>query len=555
IDFALAEVVEGVADMIAPKAHDKGLELLISIDDGIPPFLHGDPTRLRQVLFNLAGNAVKFTEKGEIVVKCELLNAEWGAVSNQYSVISKQDKAQTEAIACGHEVKGEGQGKSNQQPDKNPTFQTPKSEIHNVTPLDKSILLPEISRDKLSYGVIRFSVTDTGIGIPKEKQHLVFESFSQADGSTTRKYGGTGLGLAISKQLAVLMGGEIGVESEAGKGSTFWFTARLAKAEKPVEVRKGKPGDISELEGRRMLVIDDNATNRLILKKALENHGCLVETAKSGRAALQMLQEKCDKCATFDFILLDMMMPEMDGKETARRIRESGCADSPIIVMASSAGTKPAKEEMQQLGIRHYLTKPIKIARLLKILLQSIDGDNTGATSSKVTVVSADDLNTKQTPRLHILLAEDNIVNQKLATRLLGKNGFSVDVVANGIEAVEAFERINYDLVLMDVHMPEVDGLEATMMIREKENSTGGHIPIIALTANAMKGDRERCLAAGMDGYVSKPIQKEELFDAIAGLAAQSAKDEPGRFDVKDVDEETEHLKPAQTTSQKERSQ
>lgn len=468
IDFEMVALMESVSDMIANKAHDKGLELLVDIDPAIPPYLKGDPTRIRQVLLNLASNAVKFTEEGEIFIRADLLSA-----------AESQDN--TKSTPTG--------------------YRNSKSEVQNSDETHKQI-------------VVQFSVKDTGIGLPREKLKVIFQSFSQGDSSTTRKYGGTGLGLAISKKLAMLMGGEIGVESAVGKGSTFWFTVKLAKATRPVPASADSPADIRALEGRCILVVDDNAANRLILKAALQNCGCRVHTVESGKAALQILQDWQAQGQSFDFIVLDMMMPEMDGKETARQIHEAGLNGTAIVIMASSTDIRLAREEMVQLGIKHYLTKPVKTKRLVEILVHELGPKTPKAAHDKATTTHK--LRQRSLPPLRVLVAEDNPDSQKLAKRLLEKNGMRVDVAANGVEALEAFQRTNYDLILMDVQMPELDGLEAATIIREREKATGGgHIPIIALTANAMEGDRELCIAAGMDDYVSKPIRKDALLETV----------------------------------------
>ncbi|MFQ5629666.1 MAG: response regulator, partial [bacterium] len=391
-----------------------------------------------------------------------------------------------------------------QQPATDNQTKTPHSPLRNP----KS----EIENEASLY----FAVRDTGIGIPEEKLDRVFESFSQADGSTTRKYGGTGLGLTICKRLVELMGGEIGVKSEVGKGSTFWFTIKLQIAKKQASVHSRQAIDPNQLQGKRALVIDDNHTNRLLLQKVLESNGCFVEQAESGSQGLTLLKKYQSAGKLFDIILLDMMMPEMDGLETAQSIHEAGFGENEIIVMISSMGERIARNDLNAHGIEHFLSKPVKEPQLIKILLETIGVAENKKQLPEVTVVAEQESpHSGVSSQLHILLAEDNIVNQKLACRLLEKQGYKVDVANNGLEAVEALDHQAYGLILMDMQMPEMDGLEATVVIRNKEINTEKHIPIIALTANAMKGDRDRCLEAGMDGYVAKPIKKEALHKEI----------------------------------------
>ncbi len=452
VDCSLEEIIEGVTEVIAPKAHAKGLELLIDIDPQSPAFVKADPVRLRQILLNLASNAVKFTEEGEILISLRPHPEKTGKASEFY---------------------------------------------------------------------LYFAVKDTGIGIAKDKQALIFESFAQADGSTTRKYGGTGLGLAICKKLVQLMGGEIGLESEPGQGATFWFTIKAKKSKKTAQARVVSHTDVKLLHDKHILVVDDNTTNRLLLERLFRNHGCSVDSVESGELAVQTLREYQQNGKQVDFILLDMMMPGMDGRDTALKIKEEQLAGSAVIIIASSMDNRLSRKEMNRLDIHHFMTKPIKIARLMEILLQSISSSSQ-AQPQPVRVVSRKETRQLDLPKLHILVAEDNKVNQIFARKILEKHGITVEIAHNGLEVIEALERgENYDLILMDVQMPILDGLSATRRIREQESRTGGHIPIIALTANAMQGDRERCLDSGMDAYISKPIDKDELFKAIWKLFAE----------------------------------
>ncbi len=356
--------------------------------------------------------------------------------------------------------------------------------------------------------LVRFTVRDTGIGIPPEKQRAVFERFAQADGSTTRKYGGTGLGLAISKRLTEMMGGEMGLESELGRGSTFWFTARFDRAHEAVLPRGHAELDVSLLADKRILVVDDNATNCLILVRLLEPLCRQVDTAEDGRAGLRMLNQARNQGEGYDVILLDMMMPGMDGMEMAEVIHEHGLADDAMLMFLSSADRTRSVDELEALGVRRSLLKPLKLHQLLQVLCQELD-------PQAVEAAQAERRSKPSLPPLKVLVAEDNLVNQKLATRILENAGLVPVVVADGRQAVEASAAERYDLILMDLQMPVLGGLDAAREIRERERSSGEHVPIIALTANAMSGDREKCLEAGMDSYVSKPIRQDELLQRI----------------------------------------
>jgi len=446
IDFSLRDSLDDILYTLAGRAADKGLELACEVPPQVPDAVAGDPGRLRQIIINLVGNAIKFTDEGEVVV----------------SVVS------------------------------------------------------EPAEDGMSS--FHFTVTDTGIGIPTKKLERIFESFTQADSSTTRRYGGTGLGLTISSQLVELMGGSIWVESEVGTGSAFHFTVRLALREGP-PVRR-VPENPAHLEGVRVLVVDDNATNRRILEGLLRNWRMRPVTADSGAAALEMIR---DAGEPFRLIILDVTMPFMDGFETAERIRRlPGYVGSDIIVLTSSGRCGDASR-CRDLGIAAYLTKPVRQSSLLDAVLAVLGTtEPEGAAPPLVTRHAL-----RETPRpLRILLAEDNAVNRRIAVGMLEKRGHAVIVASNGREvlaALEAERAAPVDLILMDVQMPEMDGFEATARIRDREKGTGRHIPIIALTAHVMKGDRDACLKAGMDGYVAKPITGEELFAAIDGLTGPGA--------------------------------
>ena len=440
LDFDLRTMIEDTADMVAVKAEEKKLELACDIHHDVPALLRGDPGRLRQILLNLSGNAIKFTEKGEVVIRVAL-----------------EDEDDT-------------------------------------------------------YTRVRFSVKDTGIGIPKDRLDRLFKSFSQVDASTTRKFGGTGLGLAISKKLAELMGGQIGIESEEGKGSTVWFTARFEKQSQEGEIALPLPIDIL---GKRILVVDDNAINRIILRGQLLSWGCLPEEAPDGESALVKLREAMDARFPFDLAILDMAMPHMDGAMLGRKIKADPKLRSTALVLLTSRGNRGDAREMQKIGFAGYLTKPIKGSQLRECLAVVASRKPFESQIEPLPLVTRYSIAENNKRRIRILLAEDNIINQKVALGCLERIGYRADAVANGKEVLSALEGISYDLIFMDVQMPEMDGFEATAAIRRKERRTGGYTPIIAMTAHAMKGDRERCLEAGMDDYVPKPIQPQTLIEVL----------------------------------------
>ncbi|MFN0021879.1 MAG: response regulator [Pirellulaceae bacterium] len=438
IDFPLRDSLGDAMQTFGLRAAEKGVELTYLVPPDVPDTLIGDPGRLRQIVINLVGNALKFTEQGEIVV----------------------------------------------------------------------VVMVEELED--SHVDLHFVVSDTGIGIPLDKQQQIFEAFNQADSSTTRRFGGTGLGLTISKQLVRLMGGNIWVESEPGKGSAFHFTVRF-------EIAQGSPTHSwispESLAGMPVLVVDDNRTNRRILEDLLTNWGMQPSMAASGPAALAALDDAALRGEPFRLALLDVMMPDMDGFMLAERIRQRPHLQDCMLIMLSSAGMTENSARCQELGIARYLIKPVKqsdlrnaIVRVLSTREQSIDP-----------AVAASPPVAESRRSLRILLAEDGLVNQRVAREFLEKRGHEVVVVSNGRDAVEAALRDAFDLVLMDVQMPDMDGFEATQAIRQHELSTGRHIPIVAMTAHALKGDRERCLNAGMDDYLTKPIQPALLFEVIEG--------------------------------------
>jgi PAS domain S-box-containing protein len=447
VDFGLRDSLGDTIKTMALRAHQKGLELAFHARPGVPEGLIGDCMRLRQVIVNLVGNAIKFTDKGEIVVLVEMAE-EKNNISGNKS--------------------------------------------------DDSCLL-------------HFMVTDTGIGVPADKQQSIFSAFEQADGSTTRKYGGTGLGLAISSRLVAMMGGRIWIDSQVGKGSTFHFTARFGKSSC---TQISLPPTPVKLQGMKALVVDDNATNRRILVETLANWGMKPESASNGPDALTLLHQAVTREAPFDVVFLDVMMPDMDGFAVAEKIRQTqALAKVPLVVLSSSDRSKDS-ELCRKLGIASYLPKPCKQSELLAGLIKALRISFAGEPRPK----NMDSTPEKTASGLRVLLAEDNAVNQRLAIRLLEKQGHHITVVDNGREAVAAWERDTFDLILMDVQMPEMDGFEATGVIRAKELGADRHVPIIAMTAHAMKGDRERCLEAGMDAYVAKPVRSRDLKEAMENV-------------------------------------
>jgi two-component system, sensor histidine kinase and response regulator len=468
VRFGLRDTLGDTLKTLALRAGQKGLELAGHVCPDVPDALVGDPNRLRQIVVNLVGNAIKFTGEGEVVVD-----------------VSVSDGAQ------GAEREAQSAERGVSEPD---APRPPRS-----APRDDAVEL-------------HFAVRDTGIGIPPEQQQQVFQAFAQADSSTTRRYGGTGLGLAISAQLVELMGGRIWLESEPGQGSTFHFTARLGRAqEAATEPRLALP----DLQGLPVLIVDDNTTNRRILEEMLGNWRMQPTAVDGGAAALAALEQARDRGKPFPLVLLDAMMPGMDGFALAREIQEHPGLAGPTLMMLSSAAQTGDAARCRELGVAAYLTKPLKQSELLDAMMTVLGaGPRRGEPASETPVVVPE----TSARRLKVLLAEDNAVNQKLAVRLLEKYGHTVTVAGNGREALAALEREPFDVVLMDVQMPELDGYETTAIIREREQATGKHLPIIATTAHAMKGDRERCLAAGMDRYVSKPVQAQDLLQAIEAI-------------------------------------
>ncbi len=444
-DFSLRDCVAGMLKPLGVRADQKGLELVADIPANVPDHLVGDAMRLRQILINLTDNAIKFTSRGEVIVK----------------VISQ------------------------------PLFHR-QEELH-------------------------FSVTDTGIGIPPEKQSAIFEAFAQADGSTTRTYGGTGLGLSIASHLISKMGGRIWIESKVGEGTTFHFTAAFGVRDTPAPALKH--AHQRDLAGLRTLVVDDNAVNCRILREMLVNWRMKPTVVDSGQAGFQEMLRAATSDSAYQLVLLDAIMPEMDGFALAKKIKDQPELADATVMMLSSAMPAGSAVRCGALGIAGFLTKPVKQSELLDAILVAV---NPPTEDTKDREVSPGVVGTAPTASgLRILLVEDNLVNRAVATGILEKRGHVLVHAATGREAVEAFGDGRFDLILMDVQMPEMDGFEATRRIRQAEEGTGGHTTIVALTAHAMAGDRERCLTAGMDSYMSKPLKKIELLELLQRTSAE----------------------------------
>jgi CheY-like chemotaxis protein/nitrogen-specific signal transduction histidine kinase len=476
--FNLVEAIEDVATLVSTRAKEKDLELIVRVDPELPDMFVGDVGRIRQIITNLMGNAVKFTDTGHVLVDVN------GRIEN-------------------------------------------------------------------GAGRLRINVTDTGIGIPKDKVDLVFDKFSQVDASSTRRHEGTGLGLAITSKLVAMMGGEIGVESEFGKGSTFWFTLDLPTSETSAR-RKPMPIDVT---GARILIVDDNAVNRAILSEQMASWSFDACAAESGEEGLQVLQAASRHGIKVDCVILDYQMPGMTGAEVSRVIRSSrGIADTPII-MLTSVDQSLSNVQYRDLGINAQLIKPARSSHLLETIVSAVQKHRTPDLS---TIMADTDGKTAETPaavappsasarpkeaapsthraatpaaakpaaaehRLDILVAEDNEVNQLVFTQILAETNLSFEIVGNGELALAAYREMQPRMILMDVSMPKMSGLEATAAIRSLEAESGGHVPIIGVTAHALKGDRERCIDAGMDDYLSKPISPKALLEKVARWSAEKS--------------------------------
>ncbi|MCE5314380.1 MAG: response regulator [Armatimonadota bacterium] len=455
ICFHLRDSLVEMIQTLAVRAAGQGLELICDISTDVPDDIIGDVLRLRQVIVNLVGNAIKFTKEGEIVVRVD---------------------------------------------------------VDSI--LDESV-------------VLHFAVSDTGCGIPQNKLTRIFEAFSQADGSTTRKHGGTGLGLTISSQLVELMGGRIWVESKVGQGSTFHFTLKLG-----LDDNASQAMDPMRLDGLRVLVIDDNATNRRILENVLTNWHMCPTLADCGAAGLKAMEEAERENRPFAIVLLDAHMPEMDGYEVGERIQRNPKFVQSTVMMLTSGGVYGDANRCREIGIDMQLVKPVKQSELFNAMLTVFGNRISEKAHTDDKIVSASDAK-KTSCELRILVAEDNIVNRKLVLSILAKRGHDVTMAVNGKEALEVLEKSKFDLILMDIQMPELDGLETTARIRENEKSTGEHIPIIAMTAHAMKDDRELCLRSGMDSYISKPVQISDLIAAVEKISTGRVQSQSGLSPLK----------------------
>jgi two-component system, sensor histidine kinase and response regulator len=450
IEFSLNDSLGETMKSLSLRAHQKGLELAYELQPDVPDLLVGDPGRLRQIIVNLVGNAVKFTEHGEVTVHVSL------------------------------ESRGAGEAR------------------------------------------MHFVIADTGIGIAAEKKATIFEAFTQADGSMTRTYGGTGLGLTISSRLVQIMGGSIWVESELGSGSRFHFTAKFGAPE--VASKKNLGRDARSLRDMNVLVVDDNETNRRILVKMLSGWAARPVGVGSGAEAILALRDAQILGRGFPLILLDAQMPLMDGFALVEQIKLNPQWDAATIMMLSSAGQRGDARRCRELGVAAYLTKPVRTGELLEAILVALGNAAGGSAAAALTAEKAAHLVTRHSlreahARLRILLVEDNPVNQRLAIRLLEKRGHVVTVAGNGEEALAALGRAEFDLAFMDVQMPVMDGLQATAAIRAREKIFGGHLKIVAMTAHAMVSDQQRCLAAGMDDYLSKPLRQDALDGMLKKVA------------------------------------
>lgn len=436
VPFHLREQIDDTMKSLAVRAPEKGLEIAWQVNNDVPDALIGDPARIRQVLVNLVGNAIKFTSEGEVALEIRCLERHQNDVT------------------------------------------------------------------------LQFEIKDTGIGIPKQKLDKIFSEFEQVDTSTTREYGGTGLGLAISSRLVELMGGSIHVESKLGQGSRFYFSIRFQVSDLPQELSED---NLAKLRGIRVLIVDDNATNRKIQHEIVSNWSMLPTEAQSGKEALEILNLARQSGTQPQVVLSEVNMPEMDGFTFAEKVRLAAPRNSPAMILLTSDSSVQTVDQIKAQGINALLIRPFKPSQLLATLLQVLDPGHREQEAAEDTQSSVPNHDTP----LKVLVAEDGLANQKLALALLNRWGYQVSVANNGLEALQAYDRNDFDLILMDLQMPEMDGIAATQAIRGKERETNRHIPIIAMTAHVMPGDRKRCLDSGMDGYVSKPVRRDELSEAI----------------------------------------
>ncbi|MBF0572681.1 MAG: response regulator [Desulfamplus sp.] len=484
IEFDLKIVLEEVNDLLAIKAQGKGLEYLCIIESDVCPLIYGDPGRLRQIIINLMGNSIKFTKQGEVSIRVS---------------VEKDSQMQKNTLIDN------------------------KLQVENVLQIENP---HQIKKD--SYTTLRFSISDTGIGIPENGVKSLFESFYQVDSSTTRQYGGTGLGLAISKQLAEMMGGEIGVKSELGKGSEFWFTAIFKKqindklcnnsTISPISMFKNIYGranniNIGASSPIKILIVDDNAKCRLMIKEQLKTWGFRYDEAYNGEIALQKMGDAVKCGSPFDIVLIDAKMPEMSGYILEQKIIQNPDLQNTRLIIMTSMIERRYIQNHERKALSASLTKPVKSSKLYNTIIGLMGVDEELFKPSAAQETKIECLMTEhQRQNARILIAEDNIINQKVALSILKKLGFHADVVCNGEEAIKVLRSINYDIVFMDCQMPEMDGYEATRLIREPETGViDKDITIIAMTANAMKGDREKCLQIGMNDYLAKPIRPDPL--------------------------------------------
>ena len=500
VPFELGEVLGDALKLLALRADKKGLELAWRMQNEVPEVVVGDPARLRQIVINLVGNAIKFTDQGEVVLRVQRVAEP--AAQNGGAVVGVSDSG------------------------------------------GFAILTPERAASATGQqAMLQFSIIDTGIGIPEEKQRLVFEAFEQADTSTTRRYGGTGLGLTISTKIVELLGGRIWLESSAGSGATFHFTARFGlPAEATVEPVGEEPW--RELRDLRVLVVDDNATHRSILSEILDSWRVASMAVAGADEGLAMLRVAAAEGKPFQLILVDATMPGRDGFWLAEQMAADKALRAATVMMLTALRRPDDADRCRQLGVQAYLAKPIKPSELLDAMMAAMGP----LVEMEASAAAAEPARPQRS--LRVLLAEDSPVNQRVATAMLEKWGHRVAIACNGRQAIAMFPKEPFDLVLMDVQMPEMDGLEATQAIRQYEQSNGGHVAIVALTAHAMKGDRQRCLSAGMDAYVTKPIRSKELVRVISEVTTESetpadeksvSDDSPTAIDGAGVEAENSH--------------